>query len=157
MTQTVTSQPMKRVEDWKSRLIDLSKRNNLLYFHKAKRGSLPISQPDLQAIFNALVLKKRRLEFWMPPEENKTPEQTEKPKNKGKTKAKTAKTNVKAAVKPDINPACRKNQNTPNRKSTCQRKLSRCRSRKNLKVFSGVHFSIIEKEAFAFCMQLSAP
>ena len=105
MTQTVTSQPMKRVEDWKSRLIDLSKRNNLLYFHKAKRGSLSISQPDQQAIFNALVLKKRRLEFWMPPEENKKPEQTEKSKNKGKAKAKTAKANVKAAVKPDTKSA----------------------------------------------------
>src|SRR5208283_2554248 len=105
MTQTVTSQPMKRVEDWKSRLIDLSKRNNLLYFHKTKRGSLAIPQPDQQAIFNALVLKKRRLEFWMPPEENKKPEQPEKVNDKGKAKAKTAKTNVKAAVKPDIKPA----------------------------------------------------
>src|SRR5208283_4440117 len=101
MTQPVTSQPMKRVEDWKSRLIDLSKRNNLLYFHKAKRGSLAISQPDQQAIFNALVLKKRRLEFWMPPEESKEPEQIEKVK----AKAKTAKTNVKAVVKPYIKPA----------------------------------------------------
>src|SRR5208282_2078573 len=105
MTQTVTSQPMKRVEDWKSRLIDLSKRNNLLYFHKAKRGSLPISQPDQQTIFNSLVLKKRRLEFWIPPEENKKPEPPEKVKDKGKAKAKTAKSNVKAAVKPDIKPA----------------------------------------------------
>ncbi len=67
MTQTVPSQPMKRVEDWKSRLIDLSRRNNLLYFHKNKRGSLSISQPDMQAVFNSLVLKKKRLEFWMPP------------------------------------------------------------------------------------------
>jgi len=97
MTQTVTSQPMKRVEDWKSRLIDLSKRNNLLYFHKAKRGSLPISQPDMQAIFNALVLKKRRLEFWLPPEETIKPERSEKAK--GKVKAKIAKANAKADVK----------------------------------------------------------
>ncbi len=99
MTQAVPSQPMKRVEDWKSRLIDLSKRNNLIYFHKAKRGSLPISQPDMQAVFNALVLKKRRLEFWSPPEETKTPEEPEKTRGKGKAKAKTAKANVKASVK----------------------------------------------------------
>src|SRR5208337_4748552 len=97
MTQTVTSQPMKRVEDWKSRLINLSKRNNLLYFRRAKRGSLPISQPDMQAIFNALVLKKRRLEFWLPPEETKKPEKPEKAK--GKVKAKMAKANAKADVK----------------------------------------------------------
>ncbi len=100
MTQTVTSQPMKRVEDWKSRLIDLSKRNNLLFFHKAKRGNLAVTQPEQQAIFNMLVLKKRRLEFWMPPEEKK-PEIQGKAKVKGKAKAKTAKSNVTAAVKPD--------------------------------------------------------
>ena len=101
MTQTVTSQPMKRVEDWKSRLIDLSRKNNLLYFKKNKRGNLPISQPDPQAIFNALVLKKRRLEFWLPPEETKKLEQPENTpaKGKGKGKAKIAKANVNAAVK----------------------------------------------------------
>ena len=46
MTEPVASLPMKRVEDWKSRLIDLSRRNNLLYFRKGKRGNLPITQPD---------------------------------------------------------------------------------------------------------------
>jgi hypothetical protein len=94
---------MRRVEDWKSRLIDLSKRNNLIYFHKAKRGSLPISQPDMQTIFNALVIKKRRLEFWLPPGDSEKPEQSGRTKGKGK--AKTAKTNVKAAVKEGIQSA----------------------------------------------------
>jgi very-short-patch-repair endonuclease len=82
---------MKRVEDWKSRLIDLSKRNNLLYFRKNKRGNMLISQPDPQTIFNTLVLKKRRLEFWLPPEETKTLEKPEKTQTKGKGKVKTAK------------------------------------------------------------------
>jgi len=96
--QNSPSQPMKRVEDWKSRLIDLSRRNNLLYFHKNKRGSLPISQPDMQTTFNAIVLKKKRLEFWLPPEEKAvTPEALDKAKGKAKT-AKTAKSGVKAAV-----------------------------------------------------------
>ncbi len=101
MTQDVLSQPMKRVEDWKSRLIDLSRRNNLLYFHKNRRGNLPISQPDMQAVFNTLVLKKKRLEFWLPPEEEaEAPETPETPKGKAKSKTgKTAKPNVKAAVK----------------------------------------------------------
>jgi len=97
MTQTVTSQPMKRVEDWKSRLIDLSRRNNLLYFHKNKRGSLLISQPDMQTIFNSLVLKKKRLEFWIPPEENQNMEAQEP--SRGMGKAKTAKDNAKASMK----------------------------------------------------------
>ena len=102
MTSTVTSQPMKRVEDWKSRLIDLSRRNNLLYFKKNRRGSLPISQPEAQTIFTALVIKKRRLEFWMPPEELKSTEMPDKIKGKGKGKTKTAKAMTKAAVKENV-------------------------------------------------------
>ena len=82
MTETAPSSPMKRVEDWKSRLIDLSRKNNLLYFRKAKRGNLQITQPDAQKIFDALVLKKKRLEFWVPPEEVQKPEMSEKPKAK---------------------------------------------------------------------------
>jgi very-short-patch-repair endonuclease len=105
MTQTVSSQPMKRVEDWKSRLIDLSRRNSLLYFHRNKRGSLSISQPDTQTAFNLLVLKKKKLEFWLPPPEKaqdtetqEKPQEQENPKGKGKTKtAKTAKGNTQAS------------------------------------------------------------
>ncbi len=78
MTEPVVSSPMKRVEDWKSRLIDLSRKNNLLYFKKGKRGNLPITQPDAQKIFETLVLKKKRLEFFAPPEENKNAESQKK-------------------------------------------------------------------------------
>ena len=133
MTQKVTSQPMKRVEDWKSRLIDLSKRNNLLYFHKSKRGSLPISQPDMQTIFNALVLKKRRLEFWSPPKDNKTPEQPETPKIKGKAKAKTAKANVKAAVKADIKSVVPEETKRPSANQLVSGNLTRTDLERNLK------------------------
>jgi hypothetical protein len=105
---------MKRVEDWKSRLIDLSRRNNLLYVKKNKRGNLTITQPDQQAVFNALVLKKRHLEFWAPPEEDEAPEKPAKSDNaKGNSKAKTSKiaktsrANAKAVVQNDVseNPA----------------------------------------------------
>ncbi len=62
--------PLKRrIEDWKSRLIDLSRRNNLLYFKPSKRGNLSVSRPNMETIFNKLVLRKRKLEFWYPPEE----------------------------------------------------------------------------------------
>jgi hypothetical protein len=60
---------MRRVEDWKSRLIDLTRRNNLLYFNATKRGNLPINRPDAETIFKELIIKKKHLEFWMPPEE----------------------------------------------------------------------------------------
>jgi hypothetical protein len=60
---------MRRVDDWKSRLIDLTRRNNLLYFHGTKRGNLSINKPDAETIFKELVIKKKHLEFWMPPAE----------------------------------------------------------------------------------------
>jgi hypothetical protein len=60
---------MRRVDDWKSRLIDLTRRNNLLYFHAARRGNLPINEPDAETIFKDLVIKKKRLEFWLPHED----------------------------------------------------------------------------------------
>ncbi len=85
MTQPNASQPMRRIEDWKSRLIDLSKRNNLIYFHKTKRGNLPISSPDAETIFNGLVTKKRHLEFWLPPQEK-----LEKPDENNKEEFKNA-------------------------------------------------------------------
>jgi hypothetical protein len=97
MTETAPSSPMKRVEDWKSRLIDLSRKNNLLYFHKAKRGNILITQPDPQKIFNSLVLKKNRLEFWQPQEE---PKKTEKTQDRGKSNAKRGKTEAKAVKAP---------------------------------------------------------
>ena len=131
MTQTVTSQPMKRVEDWKSRLIDLSRKNNLLYFKKDKRGNLSISQPDPQAIFNALVLKKRHLEFWLPPEETKTPEQEERPtvKGKGRPKAKTAKASIKASVKETMT----EEQKRPSANQLVSGNLTRLELERNLK------------------------
>jgi very-short-patch-repair endonuclease/predicted house-cleaning noncanonical NTP pyrophosphatase (MazG superfamily) len=78
MAQTLTSQPMRRVEDWKSRLIDLSRKNNLLYFHKTKRTSLKITSPEAESLFKELITSKKPIEFWLPPEEKKTAE-PEKP------------------------------------------------------------------------------
>ena len=100
MTQTAPSSPMKRVEDWKSRLIDLSRKNNLLYFHKSKRGNLSITQHDPQKILDSLVLKKNRLEFFIQQEAAQKLEATEKQKAKGKNKAKAGKTEAKTAKAP---------------------------------------------------------
>ena len=44
----------RRIDDWKSRLIDLSKRNNLVYYKETKRGTLSISSPSPEAVFNLL-------------------------------------------------------------------------------------------------------
>ena len=109
MEPTPISSPMKRVEDWKSRLIDLSRKNNLLYFKKSKHGNLTITQPDSQKIFEQLVLKKSRIEFYLPTDTSKPKTETVKSKpkrGKGKKKdtepeAKTAEAPVKAATVPE--------------------------------------------------------
>jgi hypothetical protein len=70
LTQRNYVPPVKRrIEDWKSRLIDMSRRNNLLYFRPIKRGTLSVSSPNMEKIFNRLVLRKRRLKIFLPPEE----------------------------------------------------------------------------------------
>jgi hypothetical protein len=68
--ETYASPMTRRIEDWKSRLIDLSRRNNLLYFKPSKRGNLSVSSPSMEKIFNRLALRKHHLEFWYPPETN---------------------------------------------------------------------------------------
>ena len=108
MTDPVASLPMKRVEDWKSRLIDLSRKNNLLYFRRGKHGNLSITQPGAQKIFDILVLKKNSLEFFSPHEETQkleTHENIEARYNSNveleKAIFKTAKTSVKATITPE--------------------------------------------------------
>ncbi len=105
MTEPVPmSSPMKRVEDWKARLIDLSKKNNLLHFKKGKRGNLSISSPDAQKIFDALVVKKTQLEFFSVPEP-KTAWKTGKQNSKGKTKGKGKATKEDKNPKPEAKTA----------------------------------------------------
>jgi hypothetical protein len=67
----------RRIEDWKSRLIDLSRRNNLLYFKPSMRGSLVVTSPNLDTIFNRLVVRRRHLRFWYPPKEKQSQPQTQ--------------------------------------------------------------------------------
>jgi hypothetical protein len=61
--QEISSPVMRRIEDWKSRLIDLSRRNNLLYFRRTKSGNLSVSRPSAETVFDGLVLRKRHLEI----------------------------------------------------------------------------------------------
>jgi very-short-patch-repair endonuclease len=59
----------KRIQDWKSRLVDLSRRNNLLFFRKTKRGNISISSPSPEDTFNRLILRHKKIEVYLPPEE----------------------------------------------------------------------------------------
>lgn len=59
----------RRLEEWKQRLIDLTRRNRLLYFNPAKGSTLTVSAPDLQTIFEHLYEKEKNWKFWLPPAE----------------------------------------------------------------------------------------
>ena len=74
ISQKIWSLIMRRIEDWKSRLIDLSRRNNLLYFRRTKSGNLSVSRPNAKTVFNGLVLRNRHWEFWLPPDEPESSE-----------------------------------------------------------------------------------
>ena len=42
------------IEEWKKKLLDLSKRNNLLNFRTTRRGTLTIAYPDFDELYSSL-------------------------------------------------------------------------------------------------------
>ncbi|MCW3992699.1 MAG: DUF4011 domain-containing protein [Candidatus Bathyarchaeota archaeon] len=61
------SRVRRRVEDWRLKLIDLSRRNRLIYFRPTKRSNIHIERPSMGAIFERLVIKGRSWGIWQPP------------------------------------------------------------------------------------------
>ncbi len=64
-----TSEPKvrRRIDEWKLKLIDLSRRSRLLYFTPARSSSILIKAPDIKTVFDRLVVKGRSWEIWQPP------------------------------------------------------------------------------------------
>ncbi len=60
----------KRIDDWKLRLIDLTKRNKAIYFQPTKTSHLRITSPDVDTTYNRLVTKGRSSEIQRPPQTN---------------------------------------------------------------------------------------
>ena len=58
-----------QVEEWRKRLIDLTKRNQLIYFSPSRKSILEIEHPDHNTIFDSLVDEKE-LDVWLPEEES---------------------------------------------------------------------------------------
>ncbi|GEM_PF-153793 len=58
----------RRLEEWKHRLIDLTRRNRLLHFNPSKGSTLTISAPDLTTVFEHLYDKEKIWKFWIPPD-----------------------------------------------------------------------------------------
>src|SRR5579864_7508074 len=57
-----------RVEEWKRKIVDLSRRNRLLYFARTRGSTLKIKEPTLPEVFDRLVNSEKAWEFYMPPD-----------------------------------------------------------------------------------------
>ncbi len=60
----------RRIEEWKRKLVDLSRRNRLLFFRPGRAATLQITEPSSNELFDGFVLREREWQFWAPvPEE----------------------------------------------------------------------------------------
>jgi very-short-patch-repair endonuclease len=57
-----------RVDEWKRKIVDLSRRNRSLYFVRTRGSTLRITEPDIPEIFDRLVNSEKPWEFLMPPD-----------------------------------------------------------------------------------------
>jgi len=62
-------QVYKKIEQWKNHLLDLTRRNRLLYFTPTRRTTIHITSPSAQEIFTKIVTKGRILKFPIPQQE----------------------------------------------------------------------------------------
>lgn len=72
-----------RIEEWKRKIVDLSRRNRLLFFSRTRGSTLQILQPSLKEVFERLVDSEKSWEFYMPPDapEEKGGEESESAKD----------------------------------------------------------------------------
>ncbi|MEG2000279.1 MAG: DUF4011 domain-containing protein, partial [Evtepia sp.] len=52
-----------RIENWKRRLLDLSKNNRLINYRETKRSNLKITSPDIFTLYSQLVMQEALLQF----------------------------------------------------------------------------------------------
>src|SRR3990172_4860024 len=64
-----------RIEDWKRRLVDLSRRNRLLFFARTRGTTLKIVEPSPNDVFGRLVHEEKPWQFFIPPEKEPEIEQ----------------------------------------------------------------------------------
>lgn len=58
------------IEEWKRKLIDLTRRNRLLFFGPTRTSSVKIIEPTANNVFQRLVVDERPWKFFLPPEED---------------------------------------------------------------------------------------
>jgi hypothetical protein len=52
-----------RIEEWKRRLLDLGRRNPLLYFNQSRRTAIQITAPEVRQLFDGILDGRRKLRF----------------------------------------------------------------------------------------------
>ena len=62
------SRVAQRIEEWKRKIVDLSRRNRSLYFARTRGSTLKLTEPSLPEIFERLVNSEKAWEFYMPPD-----------------------------------------------------------------------------------------
>jgi hypothetical protein len=72
-----TSVVERRIDEWKQKLIDPSRRNRLIYFRPSKSSTLIIITPAAETVFNRLVVQEKSWKFWLPPEERSQKDKTQ--------------------------------------------------------------------------------
>ncbi|MBZ5700363.1 MAG: DUF3320 domain-containing protein [Acidobacteriia bacterium] len=68
------SRVAQRVEEWKRKIVDLSRRNRSLYFARTRGSTLKLTEPAISEIFHRLVNSEKVWEFYMPPDAPQTPD-----------------------------------------------------------------------------------
>lgn len=58
-----------KIELWKKHLLDLTRRNRLLYFKASRLSTVKITSPSLEEVFNRLVIKGHAMTFPLPKRE----------------------------------------------------------------------------------------
>lgn len=76
MTRVADEILRKRIDEWKQRLIDLTRKNSLLNYKRTKSSTLEITMPEADQIFRTICLENGSFGFWLPPE---MPEETPAP------------------------------------------------------------------------------
>jgi hypothetical protein len=71
---------LRRVDDWKLKLIDLSRRNRLVNFRPTRSSNLKFQRPGIDAVFERLVVKDRAWSIWEPPEDGGEPKSRVRPR-----------------------------------------------------------------------------
>ncbi|TFH12465.1 DUF4011 domain-containing protein, partial [Candidatus Bathyarchaeota archaeon] len=66
MTSRANARVDRRIDDWKLKLIDLTRRNKLINYRETKTSSLKITSPQIDTIFSRLTNEGKPWEIWSP-------------------------------------------------------------------------------------------